>query len=313
MLALMIHAHPRLAMPPETRFLISTWRRRHEFGALETSEQRKALARAVAGKGSKVRDLGLRPKRVRRLIRRRATTVGSAFALVFRAHARLHGKARWGDKRPMYYQEVDVLLRLFPDAQIVHIIRDGRDNVASLKRMPWWVFDSISSMAEWAFAEQCMRRNLRRLPADTFYALRYESLVSDPRIELTRLCAFLGEEFAEVMLDPSQVADVLPDRKPWHGGLRSSVNEGAIETWRTGLEGWEVGLMETMLGRALTRNGYPLAGTGLRPSPALRLNYLVAAARLQAHVRRRWWQEVRESHREQHPVAALRNARRRRG
>ena len=38
-------------------------------------------------------------------------------------------------------QEVDVLLRLFPDAQIVHIVRDGRANVASLKKMPWWPYD----------------------------------------------------------------------------------------------------------------------------------------------------------------------------
>jgi len=34
MLSLMIHAHPRLAMPPESRFLLKVWRAREKFGDL---------------------------------------------------------------------------------------------------------------------------------------------------------------------------------------------------------------------------------------------------------------------------------------
>ena len=36
-------------------------------------------------------------------------------------------RQRWGDKTPMYMQNLHLLERLFPDALFVHLIRDGRD------------------------------------------------------------------------------------------------------------------------------------------------------------------------------------------
>ena len=304
LLSLMIHAHPRLAMPPETRFLIETWRRRGDFGDLSTQQQRLALARSCVRRGSMVRDLGLDPEAVVAQIVAGAPTLGTAFGTVFKAFADRHGKARWGDKRPAYYQEVDVLLRLFPDAQIVHVLRDGRAGLASLKRMPWWPVDSVGTMAAWSQAEYCARRDLRRLPPGTFHLLRYESLVADPRRELGALCDFLGEDFDEAMLEPHQVADVVPERKHWHGNLASDVSVGQVESWGRGLEPWELGLMEAVLRRALTRHGYALSGAGTPPSPALRATYAREAAKRRVVLRLRWAKERREAARGGHPVAA---------
>ena len=304
LLSLMIHAHPRLAMPPESRFLLSTWRARDRFGDLSTPAQRRALARACTRKGSRVRDLGLDPKALRRQILAAPPTLGSAFGTVFKAYADLHGRARWGDKRPLYYQEVDVLLRLFPDAQIVHIVRDGRAVVASLKTMPWWPYDSIGSMGAWAQATYCARRDERRLPGDVVHVLRYESLVADPEAELRRLCAFLEEDFDPAMLEPSEVRAVVPEGKTWHGNLSRSVGTARVEAWRSGLEPWELGLMETVLGRRLRDLGYPRSGAGRRPTPVLLARYAVDLAGRQAAMHRRWLGERREAARSASPVAA---------
>jgi Sulfotransferase family len=304
LLSLMLHAHPNLAMPPETRFLITTWRRRARYGDLRTRQQRRALAARITRDRSRVRDLGLDPAELSPKIISGPPTIGSAFGIVFREFAQLHGRARWGDKRPGYYQEVDVLLRLFPDAQIVHIIRDGRATVASLKQMPWWRFDSIATMAAWSLAESCLRRDQRRLPADTFYALRYETLVADTEGELRKLCAFLDEDFHDGMLEPHRVAAVVPDRKHWHGNLKSAVSEAAVDSWRTRLEPWELGLMETVLRRKLRRNGYELSGAGQRPTMARLLRWVRTTAATQLPVRKRWRREQREADRATYPVAA---------
>ena len=305
MLVLMIHAHPRLAMPPETRFLIQTWRKRAAFGDLSNPAQRAALARSCARPASRIRDLGLDRKATKRKILAAPPTIGSAIGVVFKEYAALHDKARWGDKRPAYYQEVDVLLRLFPDAQIVHIVRDGRSTVASLKRMPWWPVDSIGSMAAWAQAEYCARRDQRRLPADTFHLIRYESLVADPRTVLGALCEFLGEDFDEAMLEPHRVSDVVPERKHWHENLRSEVSTGRVESWRDGLEPWELGLMETVLRRPLARHGYALSGAGTKPSPRLVAAFAWEYAKRQAVMHKRWAEERRDAARSAHPVQQL--------
>ena len=87
MLSLMIHAHPRLAMPPESRFLIKTWRKREKYGDLSTPEKRMALAKSCVRTGSKVRDLGLDPDETLQAILAAPPTIGSAFGTVFKMFA----------------------------------------------------------------------------------------------------------------------------------------------------------------------------------------------------------------------------------
>lgn len=304
MLSLMIHAHPRMAMPPESRFLLRSWRNRKKFGDLSSPEQRMALAKACVRTGSKVRDLGLDPQEVLEAILVAPPTYGSAYGTIFKMFADKHGKARWGDKRPAYYQEVDLLLRLFPDAQIVHIVRDGRANVASLKKMPWWPYDSIGSMAAWSQAEYCSRRNAKRLPADVFHVVRYESLVANPEPVLRDLCRFLEEDFHPSMLEPSEVRDIVPEKKVWHGNLKQSVNTDRVESWRKGLEPWELGLMETVLRRKLKRWDYPISGAGERPSPKLVAKYAKDAFERRSAMRKRWAEESREAAAGTYPLAA---------
>lgn len=311
MLSLMLHAHPRLAMPPESRFLLKTWRKRKTFGDLQTRKQRLALAKFCVKTGSKIRDLGLDPQETVDKIMAGPPTLGSAFGIIFKAFADGHGKARWGDKRPAYYQEVDLLLRLFPDAQIVHIVRDGRANVASLKRMPWWPYDSIGSMAAWSMAEYCAGRNQRRLPADTFHLVRYESLVSDPKAVLGELCDFLEEDFDPAMLEPSEVREVVPERKHWHTALGSAVNTDRVESWRTDLEPWELGLMETVLRRKLRRHGYQPSGAGERPTPKLVAKYARDAFERRSAMRKRWDEEAKEAQEATYPIAAQLTSRQR--
>lgn len=311
LLSLMIHAHPRLAMPPESRFLLTTWRKREQFGDLSTLRQRRALARACTGKGSRLRHLGLDPKETRKAILAAPPTLGSAFGTVFKLYADTHGAERWGDKRPLYYSEVDVLLQLFPDAQIVHIVRDGRANVASLKRMPWWPYDSIGSMAAWSQAEYCARRNAKRLAADVFHVVRYESLVADPEPVLRELCDFLEEDFDPAMLEPAAVRDVVPTSKVWHDNLGNAVGTERVDSWREDLEPWEIGLMETVLQRKLRRWDYPLSGAGGRPSLWLMSRYAGEAGYRHLAMRAHWAKERRAAARSTQPVAAQLTSRQR--
>jgi hypothetical protein len=291
-------------MPPESRFLLPTWRTRARYGDLSTPQQRKQLARACTGKGSRIRDLGLQPRAVRAQILAAPPTIGSAFGTVFAAYAELHGKARWGDKRPLYFQEVDVLLRLFPDAQIVHIVRDPRATVASLSTMPWWPYDSVASMATWAQADYCARRDQRRLPPDVFTVMSYEALVADPEPELRRLCGFLTEDFDAGMMRPSEVRHVVPDGKHWHGELASSVGSHRVHAWQDDLQLWEIGLIERVLARQLRRHGFERSGEGTRPTPWLLARYAKERAVRQAAMQRRWMHERADARRSAQPVTA---------
>jgi len=278
LLTLMLHAHSRIAMPPETRFLMPVYRRRSTFGDLTVRENRRALAQFILRTpGTKFRQLGLDRGQVRRGIVHGAPTVGSALGTVYRTYAARFGKERWGDKRPTYFRDVEAIRVLFPDAQFIHLIRDGRDCVASLKRMSWWRHGTIAAMAMWVHSIDCGRRAGRHLPADSFYALRYERLVTDPRSELMALCEFLGEDFEEQMVESHRVApQTLPanQREQWHANTAREVSAASVGGYNHGLNEDELRLMEFVARRRLRRLGYDAPRVPALPNLGLLLRYM---------------------------------------
>lgn len=255
LLRLMLRTHPRIAIAPETRFLLSAYEDRGAYGDLREIANRRALADwIVAGAGTRFDELGLDPRAVASEIVAGPPTLGSAAGIVLRAYARRLGRPRWGDMRPAYVQHIDELSRLFPDAQFIHVIRDGRDCVAALKRSPWWRMGTYHAIATWTQAIDAGRTAARRLPLDSYYETQYEHLMSDPEGTLRGLCEFLEEEYAPEMASPSEAAS--PEWRNWRAGVSTS----------TGLEPWELSLCETVMADRLQSYGYSIEGT---PRPPL--------------------------------------------
>ncbi|WP_248965902.1 sulfotransferase family protein [Sphaerisporangium perillae] len=282
MLQLMLHSHGRIAVPPETRFLTSAYFHRRLHGDMRDADNRRKLAEWIAtDKTTKFRELGIeRTAYVRRAVEGPGS-LGSVTGEAFRAYAERFGKPRWGDKRPSYIKHVDVLLRLFPDAQFVHLIRDGRDCVASLKEMPWYTLDVFHAIATWAESVDLGWSHAERLPAGTYYELRYEDLTADPESELSRLCGFLGEEFDPAMCEPRYMATTaVPARKVWHSNTHKDVTRARVGSWATRLAPWEIALCEQVLGSRLKSQGYELTG-----SPRASLEHLLAYHRTVARRR----------------------------
>jgi LPS sulfotransferase NodH len=304
LLQVAVHAHPRMALPPETWLLVDAYRRRLDFGDLTERAGRERVAEWVLAR-RKTRDLGLDAVQLRQRIVSAPPTLGSCLGTVLQAYAERFGKTRWGDKRPGYYQDVRVLLRLFPDAQFVHVVRDGRDCVASLKRMPWWRTGSSNAVATWVEALELGRHWSRKLGPDTWHTVQYEHLLADPEAELRRLCGFLGETYDPAMLRTGEVAQVaVPRRKTWHSHTAQPMDSTRIAAYRTGLDHDELALIETVAGRWLEHYGYPLSGAG-QPSRLLLQDYRLTSIKRRAARRKRALEDVVRDARSRAPVAAL--------
>lgn len=284
-------AHPRIAIAPETRFLLGAYEHRRAYGDLRDVSNRRALAEwIVAGAGTRFRDLGLDPHAVAAEIVAGPPTLGSAIGIVLRAYARCAGKPRWGDVRPGYVQHIDALTRLFPDAQIVHVIRDGRDCVASLKRAAWWRMGTYHAMATWAQAIDAGRAATRRLPADAYIETQYEHLTADAEGELRRLCGFLDETYVPEMT----VSCARPSRpdgparggaEPQHDRADEWLGSGGTDRARE-LERWEIELCESVMAERLTSYGYRLTAARRPPAHHLARYRAVAAHRRLAACKR---------------------------
>jgi Sulfotransferase family len=269
LLSAMLHAHPRIAIPPETRFLLPAYEDRSSFGDLRDRANRVALAERITGRGSRFKDLGLDRGEVIEAIADGPPTLGSAMGIVWREFAESRGKARWGEKRPGYWRYMDVVNRLFPTAQVIHLVRDPRACVASLQKVTWLDRKPEVDCAVWVLADQEIRRFGRRVGPDSYYALRYEDLLADRKTALTGICTFLGEAFDEAMLDHVVAAgDIVPDRKTWHDRTKADVDPSRIEAWRDELAPADVGLIERVARHGMRIWGYAASEAGRRPSPA---------------------------------------------
>ncbi|MEV7005600.1 sulfotransferase [Streptosporangium sp. NPDC051022] len=288
LLQLMLHSHPRIAIPPETRFMVAAYQRRLQFGDLNDPSHRRELAEWVVNRRqSRFHELRLDGEEVIRQIVAGPPTLGSALGIVLRFYATHHGKPRWGDKRPSYFQNVDVLLRLFPDAQFVHLIRDGRDCVASLKEMPWYKGSAYSAVSAWAEAIDFARHGAPKLPEGSYHELRYEDLTTEPEAHLRRLCDFVGEEFDPAMCEPRLMAGVaVPEHKSWHARTHGEVTTSRSGTWRDRLDPWEVSLCESVLGDRLEAYGYELSGAPKAETSRMVAYERTAAKRKLARVKR---------------------------
>lgn len=100
-------------------------------------------------------------------------------------------------------KEAQMLRRLFPEAKIIHTVRDGRDAASSVATKTWGPDDVIKGIGWWADRLRWIDRGVAgsedgaeyALPADRFHLVVLDDLVVGQREErLADLCAFLGIE-----------------------------------------------------------------------------------------------------------------------
>ena len=304
MLQVALHAHPRMAIGPETWLLVDAYRDRLRFGDLQTRVGKEALVDWLLRR-RKVRDLRLGRERVHELVLEAPPTLGSALGAVLQGYAQRFDKPRWGDKRPAYYQDVPAVLRLFPDAQFVHLVRDPRACVASLQRMPWWQQGTPAALAAWVEAVDYGAHWRTRLGPSSWHELRYEQLVADPEPELRRLCDYLGEAYDPAMTQPDSVPRAaVPRRKTWHSRARSGMDSDRTTAYREGLDLADLQLVERVAGSRLQEAGYELEEVG-RPPARLLAEYARVAAHRRLSQRKLQAQDLLRDRRAGTPVAAL--------
>jgi LPS sulfotransferase NodH len=211
---------------------------------------------------------GLAPDEVARGLRR-GMTAGPAISAIFEAFAAREGKPRWGDKTPMYMRHLSLLERLFPDAQYVHLVRDGRDAALSFLRMPEGTFTRTwahpKSVAEFAClwrTEVVAARELGvRVGTSRYLEVQYENLVAEPGAVVAAICEFARIPFEPGMLEYAGAVDV--SAKPHQQRLQQPPTIG-VRDWRSQMSAEDARAFEEIAGKLLSELGYQVLGPPAR-------------------------------------------------
>jgi hypothetical protein len=180
---------------------------------------------------------------------------------VFVETARTHGKAYWGNKKPSYALHLAETEAVFPGAKVVHIVRDGRDVVLSMRRASHMLVEKnwYFAASDWKEHVLLARQAGQQLGPGRYLEIRYETLLAQPIEVFRTLLQFLdtGRD-AQAQLENVRAGITAKIRADNHG------------KWRMQMPPKAVRIVERVAGDLLGELGYDLtfpdvAGRGFNP------------------------------------------------
>ncbi|WLE95565.1 MAG: sulfotransferase [Candidatus Electrothrix communis] len=112
----------------------------------------------------------------------------------------------WVEKTPGNEFNLEVLLENFPDARFIHIVRDPRENLASLKKLYQtrsWRWDPLEVADRIAGSCRLADEYLKKLGQERYHLLTYEQLTERPAATMRELAEFIGIEWYNALLKPT--------------------------------------------------------------------------------------------------------------
>ena len=167
-------------------------------------------------------------------------------------------------------------LELWPDAKVLHLVRDGRDVAASWMRLGWHG-NTWSAAREWvALLDEwhALKTNLKN---DQFFELRLEDLIDRPEDLVKDICRFLGVTYQPSMLKYHKRTTYAP------------ITKSRSQRWRQDLSVYEVRIFEAIAGSQLDKYAYPRSG-----EPGIRIPNYMNLALLAQHKFRCTRSRIRE-------------------
>ena len=139
------------------------------------------------------------------------------------------------DKMPHNYQRLGFLMSAFPNAKVIHMLRDPRDVGLSawIKLFPSHGMRYASDLNAMAAAANLYRRYMSHwsgLFGARILTVSYEDLVSDPAAQSKAIADFCGLEWSEAMLRPQETSRQV--RTASADQVRKGISPSSIGGWR---------------------------------------------------------------------------------
>jgi hypothetical protein len=290
MLGAMVGAHSRCVCVPESHFIEHLLT--HDGFDPKAVDPQKTLAAIVRHERYRLLwNLPLDPDTID------PAELGSTYAEVLswlvRAYGQRLGKTAallWADHTPSNFKRSLTMLRMFPDARFIHIVRDGRGVAASLLPLDWGPNDILSAANFWMARCAAGLAAELQLGSDRVLRVRYEDLLLSPEATLRGIASFAGLSYEPAM---AQGTGPGPSRynQRQHRLVGQPPDQSRVHSWDHYLTRREIEIFESQAGELLETFGYQ-ANYGIRARPArpaelLRMSLGAGFLRLRNKLRRR--------------------------
>lgn len=249
LIRVILNRHPEIGICDETYFFYYVYSRRNKFGDLKNIEWRRKLVNRYLAT-DRIHRLDLDLQQLSDTLMEQGISYEAFFLSLMWFYAKSNGKRRFGEKTPQHALYAEKLIEMFPDCKLIHVIRDPRDVIASLMRMPWASKSVLANARIWRAcnmsAYQCNKKG-------AYLAVQYEKLVLNPDEELKRICTFIGEEYVPSMLVPEGQSN---PNGWWFERAHKVITQKRIGAWEDILDSKDIRLIEWITGPYMQQFGY---------------------------------------------------------
>ncbi len=244
----MIRKYLKVNFGTESQFIIRFYSQLSHYNNLQKTENIKALIEEIAKercfKRWNVRfQFELDTKKVYDELPERSYR--GVLISIFKQFADYHGMTRWGDKTPEYIVNLPLLFELFPNAQFIHVVRDGRDVALSNFLTPFGEKNCVSAALDWQHKIKLARQFGHSLGKDQYTEIRYEDLLNKPIEVFAHLIDFLAIDDSDGKL-LSFISEHIGD----------DLNRGNFYKWKSGLSEQQRRRFEKVAGKELRLYNY---------------------------------------------------------
>ncbi len=288
LLQTLVDNHPNIAVPPESHVYARFGCIAHTWRDLAQPQNRRRLI------GALLRDAFIREWRLDVSVddveaRLPQPSFAGVVEALFSLYAERHGAGRWGDKTPGHIRHLRAIRRDFPDAKLIHLVRDGRDVAEAMRRMIFYPVTACGVGRVWRDEVRHWDAYCADEGAAGTLVVRYEDLVTDPRATVSAIFRFLGEPKIDTVAtySRSSLSRELDAQGPWHSSLRQGISASKIGAYRRAFTPREIEVLEYIQGETLRAYGYPTSCRAPRAPTLAEKTYALFADRLV-----RWYRKL---------------------
>lgn len=207
------------------------------------------------------------------LIESKAESYEAIISNIYLFYGIFHNKENityWGDKNKLWKEKLPKIIKYYPKAKFIHLVRDGRDVACSFKelsknksasiyapKLP----NEISEIADrWNLNLDSILRFLNGEEKINFHTLRYEDLIMETEKELINICNYLELPFDHNMinyveLNKREVYEPI-EFLDWKAKLKSLPDKSNIGKYKNALSPEELEIFEKIAKTNLKRFNY---------------------------------------------------------
>lgn len=252
----LLDAHPNIAIPPEGQIYFRFGETFPYYGKLSDERNRRRFIRDL------LQDAYLQKWNLNCSVEE-VEQVASSFTragiieAVYCLYMCEKGAKRWGDKTPEHIRYLPMIRDDFPDAYLIHLVRDGRDVAEAFRRFIYGPVTALGLGRVWRREVVHWQEYQEQEGTYRMLEVRYEDLVSEPKELLGEILAFIGEPLIDTTSSyaDSEVSQLIGSES-WHSSLRQDITTEKVGIYRKELSERDIEIFEYVAGGALETYGY---------------------------------------------------------